>query len=278
MQIVELAQQIYVITTDSGDSRGDSNFGLITYGEGAVLIDNDVRRFDEMIGLIRQVTDKPVRLLINTHDGYDHTSANTLLAREGTIIISSPACRSIMASQGRKSFLEKMAADPGLRDKYGLGDLALPDITVPDSLTLHLGARTAQVSFAGWAHTPGDVTIYFPDEQILFAGDILFNECHPVTTYGNTAEWIRVLERIGTLPVRLTVPGHGPVANGRDNIDSLRQYFLTFRARVADLVARKVPVDEAHGALDLREYEDWGKKNWLPASVKRIYSELQGQQ
>lgn len=274
MQTSELGEGIYVITTDIGDSRGDSNFGLLTCDDGAVLIDNDIRRFDEMMGLIRKMTDKPIRYVINTHDGFDHTSANTLLAREGAVIIASPACRHIMATEGRKAFQDKMASDPSTRDKYDLHDLSLPDIAVRNSLNLHLGNMSIEVSFMGHAHTPGDVVVYLPEEQILFAGDILFNECHPVTGHGNTAEWIRILDRLDALPLRLTIPGHGKVAEGKQNVESMRRYFLTFRARMSELVAQKVSVEEAEQRLALPEYAHWSKKNWLPQSVKKIYSEI----
>ncbi len=47
MEIHKLAQGVYVILTDIGDPRGDSNFGLVTGAGGAVLIDADIRRWEE---------------------------------------------------------------------------------------------------------------------------------------------------------------------------------------------------------------------------------------
>ncbi|GAB6153794.1 hypothetical protein JCM17380_25440 [Desulfosporosinus burensis] len=51
-------------------------------------------------------------------------------------------------------------------------------------------------------------------------------------------------------------------------------YFQTFRARIGELIAQKVPMEEAEKHLQLPEFENWEKKNWLPISVKKIYSEL----
>lgn len=82
MEIRKLARGVYALLTGIGDPRGDSNFGLITGPGGVMLIDADIRRWEEISGLIRSVTDRPVRYLINTHDNFDHTSANTLLARK----------------------------------------------------------------------------------------------------------------------------------------------------------------------------------------------------
>ena len=46
MEIRELPQGVYALLTEVGDSRGDSNFGLITGSNGAVLIDADIRRWE----------------------------------------------------------------------------------------------------------------------------------------------------------------------------------------------------------------------------------------
>lgn len=274
MEIRKAARGVYAILTRIGDPRGDSNFGLITGPGGVMLIDADIRRWEETSGLVRSVTDQPVRYLINTHDNFDHTSANTLLAREGAVIIASQACRSILSGAGRREYREKISQDLSLGEKYGSDDLTLPYITTDGCLRIDLGDRIIETIFLGHAHTPGDMAVYLPDEGILFAGDVLFNGCHPVTRNADIASWLKVIDFLEALPVRLTVPGHGEPSSGKINLASLRGYFETLRLRVGELKSRGLTLEQVEKQLELPEFASWGKKNWLPGSIKKIYSDL----
>jgi len=275
MEIRELAKGVYAILTELGDPRGDSNFGLITGNNGAVLIDADIRRWEETKQFIVSVTKQPVRYLINTHDNFDHTSANTMLARQGAVIISSKACRHAMSMTGRKEFKEKVVSRCfNLKKKYELDELSMPDLTTDGQLCLNLGERILEISFVGHAHTPGDMVVYLPDEEILFAGDVLFNGCHPVAHSGDTSNWLKVLDTLMEKSIRLTVPGHGEPAIGNNNLDILKNYFQVVRSRVGELKAEGLSLEEVENKLKLPEFEDWRKKKWLPMSIRKIYAEL----
>ncbi len=274
MELRQLAKNVYAILTELGDPRGDSNFGLIIGNNGVALIDADIRRWVETRRFIESVTEQPVRYLINTHDNFDHTSANTLLARQGAVIISSKACRSIMSMTGREEFKEKMSQDVKLWGKYEVAELSVPDLTTDGQLCLNLGESNLEISFLGHAHTPGDMVVYLPGEEILFAGDVLFNGCHPVTRSANTSNWVNVLAKLKQKSIKLTVPGHGDPSIGKSNLDNLQNYFEVFRARVGELKASGLSVEEVEESFALPEFESWGKKNWLPVSIKKIYSEL----
>lgn len=274
MEVRKLTQGVYTIMSEIGDPRGDSNFGLITGANGSVLIDMDIRRWEEAWPLIESVAEQPVRYLINTHDNFDHASANTLLAQKGAIIISSEACRSILTAKGAREFRERIAQDDTLRQKYGLSSLSMPDITTDGRLYLNLGERTLELYSAGHAHTPGDLVVYLPKEEILFTGDILFNGCHPVTQNADTANWIKVLAELSNMPLQLTVPGHGEIADGKSNLETLQSYFQIFHFRIRELILQGLSLEEVEKQFKLPEYENWGKKNWLPVNIKKIYQEL----
>jgi len=161
-----------------------------------------------------------------------------------------------------------------LWEKYEVAELSVPDLTTDGQLCLNLGECNLEISFVGHAHTPGDMVVYLPDEEILFAGDVLFNGCHPVTRSANTSNWVNVLAKLKQKSIKLTVPGHGDPSIGKSNLDNLQNYFEVFRARVGELKASGLSVEEVVESFALPEFESWGKKNWLPVSIKKIYSEL----
>lgn len=276
MTIQELADGIYAILADLGHPRGDSNFGLVVGDDEAVLIDSDVRRGDEVELEIRRVTDVPIRYLVNTHDNYDHASGNVAFDPRATVILASEACRNLLAGD-RDGHKARLLETDVVRNSGGreiLDRRLLPDITVTGTLNLHVGGRALQLISVGHAHTPGDLVVYLPKEGILFAGDVLFESCHPVTRNADIGNWLQVLSNLEAKPVSLTVPGHGRVRRAYENIESLEGYFRTLRSGVAELKGAGASLPEVQEKISLADYEDWGKERWLPATIEKVYQEV----
>jgi len=271
MDAEELQEGIYVLRTKEWGSQGDSNFSLIVGNTGAVLIDNDIRRVEEIQRLIGTITDKPIRFVINTHGDFDHVSANKLWSKQGAIILSSLSCRDYMDRTGRKEFQERTISYQSLKDRYQIDDIGLPDITVKETLTLHLDGKRIFVKFMGHGHSTCDTIVYLPEEEILVAGDLLFNGCHPVIRNSNIAEWLKILERLMVMPISSTVPGHGEITRGIGNIEHMHSYLLALRIKIADLVARKIPLEDAEQYLELREYSHLTMSERIPGILEKMY-------
>ena len=94
---------------------------------------------------------------------------------------------------------------PELYERFpGLG-LTLPDVVFTDTtkvtlpgVTLHLEYRAEN----GHSHSKGDTTIYFEEEEILIAGDLLYTEVHPVTFFGNIPNWLTALKAAVSNPLQ----------------------------------------------------------------------------
>jgi glyoxylase-like metal-dependent hydrolase (beta-lactamase superfamily II) len=44
-------------------------------------------------------------------------------------------------------------------------------------------------NLCGHSHSKGDTTIYFEEEEVLVAGDLLYTEVHSVTFFGDIPNW-----------------------------------------------------------------------------------------
>ena len=64
---------------------GDGGNVIVQAGdEGVLVIDTGLEsRGDVLLAAIRRISDKPIRMVVNTHVHADHTGANALLARAG---------------------------------------------------------------------------------------------------------------------------------------------------------------------------------------------------
>ena len=79
-----------------------------------------------------------------------------------------------------------------------------------------------ELYYYGHAHTPGDIVIYLPQDQILFAGDLLWFGFFPNVREANVPNQIKVVNRILEFPVKYYVPGHGHISDepGRGQEDA----------------------------------------------------------
>ena len=86
-----------------------------------------------------------------------------------------------------------------------------PHLTFDDRLTISGTKRHVELLTYGGGHTPSDAMLYLPEDRVLFTGDLLCVQAHPMLTQGDPHEWLRILDRIEQLDFEIAVPGHGPV-------------------------------------------------------------------
>src|SRR5512143_953960 len=115
--------------------------GAVVTDEGTVVIDtlpfpSETR---EMIEFLRGQSKRGIRYVINTHYHADHVYGNYLFSEAD--IVSSERCREIMRKSGEKNLNEAKQQTPELAEVT----LRLPNLTVPDQVSLYLGDRTMRL-------------------------------------------------------------------------------------------------------------------------------------
>jgi glyoxylase-like metal-dependent hydrolase (beta-lactamase superfamily II) len=126
-----------------------------------------------------------------------------------------------------------------------------PNRVFESELTLDLGDRKVYIKDWGRANSPHDATIYLPKEQILFTGDMLMQAPKPYTGESWPVSWAKVLKEVEKIPVTKIVPGHGPVLYGHDYTRQMRGLLETTIAKVKEMLAQGMPVDQMPNAIDL---------------------------
>ncbi len=110
-----------------------------------------------------------------------------------------------------------------------------PSVLFDQNMVIYLGRRRVELHNWGRANSPADVTVYLPEEKVLFTGDIVV---YPVPYVGasHPLPWIEVLKGIERLPMVALVPGHGPVLNDFSYPRLVRELFEATRDRVRALM------------------------------------------
>jgi glyoxylase-like metal-dependent hydrolase (beta-lactamase superfamily II) len=83
-------------------------------------------------------------------------------------------------------------------------------------------------------HSPGSLTIYWPERKVLFTGDVVFYGGIGRTDFleGNSKLLMQSIEKLSPLDTELLLPGHGEVVRGKDlvlqNYEFIRQNYYPY--------------------------------------------------
>jgi glyoxylase-like metal-dependent hydrolase (beta-lactamase superfamily II) len=249
----ELAPGVFAVLGDSGrGSEGRPNAGFVVTGDGVVAIDalSSPEQGRLLLRTIQSITRRPIQWLVLTHHHPDHHFGAIVLKRAGAHVIAHPDNRVLVAEGGPEAMIEEWTRVVGPRAMKGFESADRPDRAVTGSDTLRLGGKTIVIFHPGVAHTAGDLMVWLPADQVLFAGDILVEDGVTMVVDGNSTGLLRALAAIDSLSPDIAVPGHGRIpTTARALVRRTREYFVGLRADMRSAVAHGVPLRRATAAL-----------------------------
>jgi len=204
------------------------NMAFSVGDDGIILVDSNFAALAEkIVTAVREVSDQPIRFLIDTHDHTDHAEGNEYFGRAGAMIVAHDIVRTRLAD------LPQAAAAPA----------ALPILTFSDGMSFHFNDEEVEVFHVAAGHTDGDVMVYFKGSDVIHMGDVFVGQYPIIDTSrgGSYLGLIRSLDAAIVLvgPETKIVPGHGPISSRADMID--------YRNMLQDIYGR---VSAMHAAGD----------------------------
>ena len=222
---------------------------------------------------IRQVTDRPVCFVINTHMHPDHILGNRAFKRPGVEFVGHAKFAEALGFVAA-TYLARAAEHEGrvLPDDY----FVIPGRTVATELQLDLGERVLRVTAHPTAHTTNDLTVLDEQSGTLWAGDLVFLEHIPVLN-GSVSGWLQVLDMLAAVKARRVVPGHGPAhARWPEAQEPTRGYLNTVRDEVRAWLKTGNDLRDAQSNIGYSEkpkwhlFEDYHRRN-----VASAFAELE---
>lgn len=180
------------------------NASVVRTAQGAVVIDTSSTPETAQEVYAEATRQGQVLFVINTHEHGDHLAGNALFA-----------CPVISSRKAREEMLGKAA----------LAATALPTITFDSRMDLFVGERVELTHFGG--HCPGASVVFFPERELLFVGDLVFNRRIPYMGMADFAAWIEALSALEKWNATVVVPGHGPVG-GKEILTEQRRWLEAF--------------------------------------------------
>ena len=158
IQVDKLKDNLYVL------KGGGGNTAVFLTANGVVVVDAKNPGWGQpILDKIKELTPKPVSMLINTHTHGDHVSGN----------VEFPATIDIVTQENTKANMEKMDI---FKQNNGKG---MPKRTFKDKMTIGKGAEQIDLYYFGQGHTNGDAWVVFPALRTVHAGDLFANKGLP---------------------------------------------------------------------------------------------------
>lgn len=277
----EIAAGIYVrhgaVAEETPENQGAiANIGFVVGNDAVAVIDSggSLPDGERALAAIRQVTDKPVKFLINTHMHPDHIFGNQPFAAAGATIVGHRRLPAALAA--RADFYKQSMAEQIGPELAGEVTVIPPGDTVADERRVDLGGRVLVVKAWETAHTDNDLTVYDETTRTLFAGDLLFMDHCPVLD-GSLNGWLAQIPALAAIPAERVVPGHGPVsAPWPEAIAPQRRYLETLAADIRKAIADGVPLAEAVPEAAASEEDKWQLfDDYNPRNATAAYAELE---
>ena len=241
LQVIKVDDNIYALvgelTQRSKDNFGNnSTHGVIITSEGVILIDSGASYLGakQIHETIKTLTDKKIKIVINT-GGQDHRwLGNDYFAKLGAKIISSSKAKEDQKARADQhmTILDRLIGE-SLKDTKPVFATEVFD----HKKSIEFGGINLELYYFGPAHTIGDIFVWLPKKSIMFTGDIVFNNrMLGIGPARNFKSWINVFEKMASFKPQHIIPGHGNPSNLATSSKDTYQYLLFLKTKITKIL------------------------------------------
>jgi glyoxylase-like metal-dependent hydrolase (beta-lactamase superfamily II) len=244
--------------------------------EGVLLVDTGRRGVtDDVLKAIRTVSDKPIRIVINTSVDADHIGGNEPVAKIGRWLGGNAPGNSGLTLSGARVIAHERAL-------FRMKDLpigAQPTETFTTDKELFFNGEAIQLIHVPAANTDANVIVFFRRSDVVSSGDVVTTTAYPVIdrARGGSAQGvIDALNRIIDITIpgdheeggTYVVPGHGRLCDEADVVE-YRDMLTIIRDRVQALTKRGLTSLQIKAARPALDYEGrFGTADALLESIR----------
>lgn len=176
------------------------NIGVLATESGLLLVDDQFAPLAERIeGAMKEINNKDLKYVVNTHFHGDHTGSNTYFSHKAPIFAHKNV-RTRLSNQKEEK------------------QVALPVVTYDQGVNIYLDEEHITLTHFPSAHTDGDTVVYFTQANVLHTGDLFFEVGFPyidLKNGGTVKGYLAAVDKIiAQMPDDVVIiPGHGKLTN-----------------------------------------------------------------
>ncbi len=304
-KIIRLTDGVYAAIHSIG-GQAICNAGIVDLGDKTIVFDTflSLKAAKDLKRIADELTSHPVHYVINSHSHNDHIRGNQVFKPNSTIISTKTTRIEIANNEPNQIKQEADYASKALAklekqmqvtidttqlrelkmwigyykaivESHPLQKVTLPDLTFENSLTINGSKRRVElIELSG--HTKSDIAMYLPEEKIVFAGDLVFIECHPYLGDGNIQMLLSSLKELKVMDIEKVVPGHGPVGT-KEDILRMMDYIEMVNNLSNTFVAEGKTIDEVSNIKIPAPFDTWYFPNFFTLNMKFLIRNHSGE-
>jgi glyoxylase-like metal-dependent hydrolase (beta-lactamase superfamily II) len=256
IQVDKVKDNLYVL------KGGGGNTAVFVTTTGVVVVDAKNPGWGQpILDKIKEVTPRPVTLLINTHTHGDHVSGN----------VEFPAAVEIVTHVNTKANMQKMDAFKGDKARF------LPKTVYKDKVSVGSGKDRIDLYYFGAGHTNGDTFVVFPALRVLHTGDMFAWKDAGGCDRNNGGSCVAFPETLAKAVANLKdvdtiIPGHSPMMTPKD-LQEYQRFMADLSAHAQAAMKAGQSVDDAFAAFQVDKYPGY-KNERVKAAIQAVYDEL----
>jgi len=279
LDVVKVRPNFYMIAGAGG------NIGVQIGSDGVLLVDSgNGTSSTQVLAALKQLTDLPIRYIINVDSGPDFVGGNLTLAKAGLSVMNGHTGAEILAHD---SILTKMSARDA-KPSYP-GDAWPTEAFLAKRHAFRMNDEGIEIWYAPAAHSGTDSMALFRKSDVVVTGDIMDTTRFPVIDVANGGSIQGEIDALNKL-IELTIapvpyiykdvgtyviPGHGRLCEQMEVVD-YRDMVVLVRDVVADLIKQGKTLDQIKAARPALPFETrYGREPGVTNSfVEAIYKSL----
>jgi glyoxylase-like metal-dependent hydrolase (beta-lactamase superfamily II) len=247
--------------------------GILVGPDGVFMVDSQYAPLTEkIVAAVKQITDKPIRFMVNTHVHPDHTGGDENLGKMGVIMLS--------RDELRKRLADGTPAVNGVGGRAPFPPVALPMITYEGVVTFHMNGEDIKLIPIAHAHTDGDTMVQFVKNNVIMTGDFYRSIQYPNIDRANGGSLSGMIEGLTYIvsiagPDTKIIPGHGPTVT-KAEVAAHRDMIVAVRDKVAQLMEQGKSEQEVIAAHPTADFDSKVSQPGTTADrfVGQLYAEM----
>ena len=267
-------------------NRGDvANMAFVVGTQAVAVIDtgNTPALGRDLREAIRQRTDLPIRVVINTHMHPDHVFGNGAFLDDRPDFVAHANFQGALMARA-DTYQRRLEEEFG-EEAAARAVLVPPTVTVEATHRIDLGGRTLELTAHPTGHTNNDLTVFDSATGTLFAGDLVESKAALYTGDAYHFDWAgKTLDNVKAYQAENLIGGRGAVSRGVAETDAAVEQTRKFLNGMIENVGR---VHKAGGTLKAAfeatrdalapEFGAWPIfEHCLPFDVQRLWDEFEG--
>ncbi|MEJ7676949.1 MAG: MBL fold metallo-hydrolase [Segetibacter sp.] len=219
--------------------------------------------------LVKTVTNKPIRYVINTHYHFDHVDGNKAFGQQNTPII---AHKNLRARLSKDQTISGSGYGPIVQNAYPRE--GLPTIVFNDSMELDDEKESIRIIHFPNAHTDGDAIVHFKNADIYHTGDIFVTYGLPVIDENSSGDIYGMIRTINYLlsvsnSETMFIPGHGPICTVKE-LTTYSKLLTSIKDQVVTMIKKGLPVERIINEVTIDKNVDGVDKSQFISHVYRM--------